>query len=71
MNCKNRVMQSVPTKYSYKQIELACGSTSIYGTPLYCDECAKVKEVKPVWQYEDAGEADLLPFNEFWNEYGD
>ena len=59
--CKNIVVQVVPTRYSAKEIKMRCGSTSIYGTPIYCEECEKLHEDKPVWQYEDAGEDDLDP----------
>ena len=59
--CKNTVEQIVPTRYSSKIVVTKCGSTSIYGTPLFCDECAKFEEVLPVTSYEDAGEDDFNP----------
>lgn len=40
-SCKNKVMQTVPTRYSAKQVEMSCGSTSIYGETLLCEECEK------------------------------
>lgn len=67
--CNNKVLQTVPKgPYDAKVIELPCGSTSIYGTPLYCDECLDAgAEVKPAWQYEDAGEEDFYP-SDPWSE---
>lgn len=60
--CKNTVEQVVPTRYSAKVITMPCGSTSIYGTPLYCEECQKAgAKARPVWEYDDAGEDDLDP----------
>jgi len=60
--CKGTVEQIVPTRYSAKVITMRCGSTSIYGTPLYCEEClAEGAKVLPVTEYEDAGEDDFDP----------
>jgi len=39
--CNNKVIQYVPKGYGYKEVTMKCGSTSIHGTPLYCDECEK------------------------------
>jgi hypothetical protein len=39
--CDNRVMQTVPTKWDYKQIEMKCGSTDIHGGTLLCEDCAE------------------------------
>lgn len=38
--CNNKVDQSVPDGFLYKTISMKCGSTSIYGTELRCDECS-------------------------------
>jgi len=60
--CKNMVIQTIPTRFSAKEIKMRCGSTSIYGTPLYCGDCAKAGMVAlPVTEYEDAGEDDFDP----------
>ena len=60
--CKNTVEQIVPTRYSTKTITMRCGSTSIYGTPLYCETCQKAgMKAYPVTYYEDAGEDDFDP----------
>jgi hypothetical protein len=37
--CNNTVIQTVPSGYDYKFIEMKCGSTSIYGDELRCEEC--------------------------------
>ncbi|RLC24907.1 MAG: hypothetical protein DRH93_03370 [Deltaproteobacteria bacterium] len=37
--CKNLVSQYVPQGYGYKEVKLPCGSTSIHGTELICEEC--------------------------------
>jgi hypothetical protein len=37
--CDNLVGQTVPTRYSAKVVNVKCGSTSIYGAPIYCGEC--------------------------------
>lgn len=56
--CKNKVTQMVPTKYHYKQVEMTCGSTSIYGDTLLCDDCGD----RPPWYIckhgNDASEYD-------------
>lgn len=59
--CKGTVIQVVPTRFSAKEITMRCGSTSIYGTPIYCEECEKIYEAKPVWEYDDAGDDDRDP----------
>lgn len=68
--CENMVEQFVPSGYSYKTVLMKCGSTSIYGTPLYCEECEKTHEAKAPWEHEDSGEADSQPWDEFAREYG-
>ena len=57
--CNEMVEQIVPTRYSAKSVTLRCGSTSIYGDTLLCDECAKVVANPPAYMREDAGEADF------------
>ena len=38
--CHNQVIQYVPRGFgSYKEVEMTCGNTSIYGTSLLCEEC--------------------------------
>jgi hypothetical protein len=41
--CTTKVIQMVPTKYDYKEVEMSCGSTSIHGTELRCEKCSNVK----------------------------
>lgn len=68
MSCKNMVDQAVPKGYDYKIVTLRCGSTSIYGDTLLCDECRERGVPNPpAWQREDAGEADFEPFT--WEDY--
>lgn len=63
--CNNTVDQTVPTRYSAKVVTMRCGSTSIYGSPLYCDECLKAGAVSlPAYMYEDAGDLDREPFTD-------
>jgi hypothetical protein len=59
-------MQTVPTKFSAKQVPTKCGATSIYGDMVLCNECAKTVPNPPAWTYEDAGEADFEPYNDEW-----
>jgi hypothetical protein len=59
--CNEMVMQNIPTKYSYKTVLMKCGSTSIYGDMVLCEECAKIIPNPPAWTYEDAGEDDFDP----------
>lgn len=44
--CDNQVIQMVPTKYDYKEVSLRCGSTSIHGDTLRCDDCV-AKNARP------------------------
>ena len=37
--CDNTVIQNVPTKYDYKQVESRCGTTGIHGQQLQCERC--------------------------------
>jgi hypothetical protein len=63
--CKNMVEQTVPTRWSAKTVTLRCGSTSIYGDTLLCEECiAAGVPNPPAWQREDAGEADFEPYHD-------
>lgn len=62
MSCGKQVMQTVPTRYSAKQVPGKCGQTSIYGDKLLCDSCAKTEPNPPAYTYEDAGEEDFEPF---------
>ena len=63
--CNNMVDQNVPTRYSVKIVTLRCGSTSIYGDTLLCDECiAAGVPNPPAWQREDAGDLDREPFTD-------
>ena len=44
MMCENKVSQYVEHGYGYKEIQLPCGSTGIYGQHLLCYECIKKAE---------------------------
>ena len=59
--CDKMVDQVVPTRYAAKLVKTRCGSTSIYGDMVLCEECAKVRPNPPAWTYEDAGEDDFDP----------
>jgi hypothetical protein len=37
--CKNKVTQTIPRGYGYKEVLSRCGSTGIHGEQLICDEC--------------------------------
>lgn len=37
--CDNKVSQWVASGYSHKEVVMQCGSTSVYGETLLCDEC--------------------------------
>lgn len=39
MGCGEKTMQTVPTKYHYKQVPAICGQTSIHGNELLCTDC--------------------------------
>jgi len=41
--CTNKVEQHVRSGYDYKTILMTCGSTSVYGDELRCDECLNVR----------------------------
>jgi hypothetical protein len=67
MSCKNRVEQIVPRgQYGLKTIEMACGSTGLDGSPIYCEECQKIYPTLPAYMYEDAGDEDFEPYR--WGE---
>jgi hypothetical protein len=44
--CKNMVSQYVPRGFGYKEVKTRCGSTSIHGDELLCDECQEKAENK-------------------------
>lgn len=48
MRCQNKVTQVVPRGHDYRTIEMPCGSTSIHGTALWCDECRDTQRVKNI-----------------------
>ena len=50
--CDNKLLQTVPTKYSAKLVEMRCGSTSIYGSPLYCTECETKYEARGYYPHQ-------------------
>lgn len=62
--CGKMTDQVVPTRYSAKIVPTRCGSTSIYGDMVLCDECEKTVPNPPAWTYEDAGDADFQPYRE-------
>ena len=72
--CNNTVDQTVPCGpfgASCKIVTLRCGSTSIYGSPLYCEECLKAGAVsRPAWTYEDAGDEDFEPYQPEYDAEG-
>jgi hypothetical protein len=37
--CNNTLIQYVPNGWGHNAIRMRCGSTSIHGTTLYCDQC--------------------------------
>ena len=39
MTCYNQVTHYVPRGFGYKEIEMTCGNTSIYGNSILCEEC--------------------------------
>jgi len=45
--CENKVAQTVPSGWDYKTVLLRCGSTSVHGDPLECDECRAARKDKP------------------------
>jgi hypothetical protein len=48
MRCENKVTQYVLRGFGYKAVEMRCGSTSVHGDVLLCDECAwKAKRQYP------------------------
>jgi hypothetical protein len=55
--CENLASQFVPKGFTEKEIFLPCGSTSIHGTELLCDECeAKAEEEYPQGWRESRGD---------------
>jgi hypothetical protein len=61
--CGKAMMQTVPTRYSCKQVPARCGQTSIYGDRLMCQDCEGKVPNPPAWECEDAGDDDFLPWN--------
>jgi hypothetical protein len=53
MRCKNLISQFVPRGYGYKEIKCVCGSTSIHGTELICEECEEKlkKQYSQGWRF--------------------
>ena len=47
MGCKNKVSQFIPNNYGHNEVKLDCGSISIHGGTLICEDC----EVKFMKQY--------------------
>jgi hypothetical protein len=71
--CDNKVLQTVPTRYSAKLVELKCGSTSIYGDRLYCGECEKKYETCGYHPYQCRHGKDMSREGSFCSrcEFGD
>ena len=61
--CGKEMMQTIPTRYSAKQVKARCGQTSIYGDTLLCDDCEGKVPNPPAWMCEDAGEDDFNPYD--------
>ena len=55
MRCQNKVIQVVPHGFAHREIEMPCGSTSIYGTALWCDKCRDTERVRNI---EENSKAD-------------
>jgi len=51
--CKNKVSQYVQRGFGYKEVKSPCGSTSINGDTLVCEECEKelAKEFPQGWRF--------------------
>lgn len=39
--CKNKIVQLVPTKFHFKEVEGNCGQTGVNGEPIYCEKCTE------------------------------
>jgi hypothetical protein len=69
MNCKNQVSQFVPRGYGYREVLLPCGSTSIHGTTLICDQCnTKLEKSYPQGWRESPG--DICPHGNYVGDAG-
>lgn len=44
MPCTNTVTQYVPRGYSYREVTLRCGSTSVHGGTLMCESCENAND---------------------------
>ena len=71
--CNNKVSQTVPSGWDYKVVELKCGSTSIYGDPLYCAECEAKYERRGYLPYQCPHGKDMRDEGSFCAacEFGD
>lgn len=45
MRCDNPVKYHIPRGYSYRSIEVKCGSTDPFGDRAICGSCGKDREV--------------------------
>ena len=67
--CMNTVTQYVPNGFSYKAVEMRCGSTSIRGSTLLCEECQhKLEERYPQGWRETPG--DTCPHGTYVGDAG-
>ena len=48
MRCQNKVIQFVPHGFAHREVEMQCGSTSIHGNALWCDECRHTERVRNI-----------------------
>lgn len=39
--CGKAITQTVPTRFSYKEVPAKFGQTGIYGDPIFCEQCEK------------------------------
>ncbi len=39
MSCTNKITQTVPSGWDYKEVEGRCGQTGIHGQPVFCQKC--------------------------------
>jgi|TARA_R100000084_G_C4627245_1_gene136441 hypothetical protein len=51
--CSNKVIQVVEKGYDVKEVQVPCGSTSIYGDRLLCDKCLNDKKLQKQLQQQD------------------
>jgi len=49
--CGQKMLVSVPSGWTYREITVSCGSTSPDGTPWLCEECERVHGHRD-WRYE-------------------